>query len=93
MNVKELKKLVSDMNLEEKALQLTQYPVYELDESAEAVVTGLCDLGGIDREALWRTGTILNAPNGETVQSRCPATIGIGISSGTEKVTKSLNLF
>ena len=57
------------MSLEEKALQLTQYPVYELDESAEAVVTGLCDLGGIDRESLWHTGTILNAPNGETVQA------------------------
>ena len=69
MEQKALKKLVSAMSLEEKALQLTQYPVYELDESAEAVVTGLCDLGGIDREALWRTGTILNAPNGETVQS------------------------
>lgn len=69
MEQKELKKLVSAMSLEEKALQLTQYPVYELDESAEAVVTGLCDLGGIDREALWHTGTILNAPNGETVQS------------------------
>ena len=69
MEQKALKKLVSTMSLEEKALQLTQYPVYELDESAEAVVTGLCDLGGIDREALWRTGTILNAPNGETVQS------------------------
>ena len=69
MEQKALKKLVSAMSLEEKALQLTQYPVYELDESAEAVVTGLCDLGGIDREALWRTGTILNAPNGEKVQS------------------------
>ena len=69
MEQKELRKLVSAMSLEEKALQLTQYPVYELDESAEAVVTGLCDLGGIDREALWHTGTILNAPNGETVQS------------------------
>ena len=69
MERKELIKLISAMSLEEKALQLTQYPVYELDESAEAVVTGLCDLGGIDRESLWRTGTILNAPNGETVQS------------------------
>lgn len=69
MEQKELRKLISAMSPEEKALQLTQYPVYELDESAEAVVTGLCDLGGIDREALWRTGTILNAPNGETVQS------------------------
>ena len=69
MEQKELRKLVSAMSLEEKALQLTQYPVYELDESAEAVVTGLCDLGGIDSEALWHTGTILNAPNGETVQS------------------------
>lgn len=69
MEQKKLKKLVSAMSLEEKALQLTQYPVYELDESAESVVTGLCYLGGIDREALWRTGTILNAPNGETAQS------------------------
>ena len=69
MEQKELRKLISAMSLEEKALQLTQYPVYELDEKAEAVVTGLCDLGGIDRESLWRTGTILNAPNGETVQS------------------------
>lgn len=68
MEQKELRKLISAMSPEEKALQLTQYPVYELDESAEAVVTGLCDLGGIDREALWCTGTILNAPNGETVQ-------------------------
>lgn len=40
MEQKELRKLVSAMSLEEKALQLTQYPVYELDESAEAVVTG-----------------------------------------------------
>ncbi len=69
MNVKELKKIVSAMTTEEKALQLTQYPVYELDEKAEAVVTGLCDLGGVNRELLWHTGTILNAPNGETAQS------------------------
>ena len=80
MNVKELKKLVSDMSLEEKALQLTQYPVYELDEKTEAVVTGLCDLGGIDREVLWRTGTILNAPNGETVQSIRKTRRGKGIA-------------
>lgn len=67
MKQEKLKELVSAMSLEEKALQLTQYPVYELDEKAQAVVTGLCDLGGVNREQLWRTGTILNAPDGETV--------------------------
>ena len=86
MEQKELKKLVSAMSLEEKALQLTQYPVYELDESAEAVVTGLCDLGGIDREALWHTGTILNAPNGETVQSIRKTRREIGRASCRERV-------
>lgn len=69
MDKKELKKKVSAMSLEEKALQLTQYPVYELDENVKAVVTGLCNLGGVDRELLWKTGTALNAPDGETVQS------------------------
>ena len=69
MNRKELKTKVSAMSLEEKALQLTQYPVYELDENANAVVPGLCDLGSVAREDLWRTGTVLNAPDGETVEN------------------------
>lgn len=66
---KELKELISAMSLEEKALQLTQFPAFELDNSVEKIVTGFCNLGEIDRESLWRAGTVLNAPNAEAVQS------------------------
>ena len=34
-NRKELKKLISEMSLEEKALQLTQFPSYELDDNQD----------------------------------------------------------
>ncbi|MCM1219353.1 MAG: glycoside hydrolase family 3 C-terminal domain-containing protein [Lachnospiraceae bacterium] len=69
MNKKELKKKVFAMSLEEKALQMTQYPAGALDERAQAVVTGLYDSGKIAREDLWRVGTVLNAPDGEAVQN------------------------
>ena len=69
MNKKELKSLISAMSLEEKALQLTQYSVYELDSSVEKIVTGFCNLGEIDHESLWRAGTVLNSPDAETAQS------------------------
>ena len=42
MKKEELEKIVSGMSLEEKALQLTQYPVYKLSGDAEVVVTGIC---------------------------------------------------
>ena len=41
MDRKNLKKLVSAMSIEEKALQLTQFPVYEWEGHASAVVTGM----------------------------------------------------
>lgn len=69
MNKKELKKLISAMSLEEKALQLAQFPVSELDSNVEKIVTGFCNLGEIDRESLWRVGTVLNAPDAEAAQS------------------------
>ena len=76
----ELKKIVSEMSLQEKALQLTQYPAYELDGNANAVVTGVSNLGGTDRESLWRTGTVLNAFDGETAQSIRKKRLEKGIS-------------
>ena len=57
------------MSLEEKALQLTQFPSYELDDNQEKIVTGFSRLGSVERESLWHIGTILNAPNAEAVQS------------------------
>ena len=57
------------MSLKEKALQLTQFPTYELDDNLEQIVTGFSNLGSIDRESLWRSGTVLNAPNAEAAQS------------------------
>ena len=57
------------MSLEEKALQLTQFPSYELDDNQEKIVTGFSHLGSVERESLWHIGTILNAPNAEAVQS------------------------
>lgn len=68
-NIKELKNLISGMSLKEKALQLTQFPTYELDDNLEQIVTGFSNLGSIDRESLWRSGTVLNAPNAEAAQS------------------------
>ena len=68
-NRKDLKKLISEMSLEEKALQLTQFPSYELDDNQEKIVTGFSRLGSVERESLWHIGTILNAPNAEAVQS------------------------
>ncbi len=67
--IKELKNLISGMSLKEKALQLTQFPTYELDDNLEQIVTGFSNLGSIDRESLWRSGTVLNAPNAEAAQS------------------------
>ena len=58
------------MSLEEKALQLTQFPSYELDDNQEKIVTGFSRLGSVERESLWHIGTILNAPNAEAVQFR-----------------------
>ena len=49
------------MSLEEKALQLTQYPADRLISDEETVVTGICRLGEIEREMLWNMGTALNA--------------------------------
>ena len=57
------------MSLEEKALQLTQFPSYELDDNLEKILTGFSHLGSVERESLWHIGTILNAPNAEAVQS------------------------
>ena len=61
---KELKKIISEMSLEEKALQLTQFPSYELDDNLEKIVTGFSRLGSVERESLWRLGTVLNAQIG-----------------------------
>lgn len=69
MDRKNLKKLVSAMSIEEKALQLTQFPVYEWEGHASAVVTGMSNYGDIGCEDLWKCGTTLNAPDGETVLS------------------------
>ena len=69
MKQEELEKLVSEMSLEEKALQLTQYPVYKLNGDAEVVVTGICGPDEADRNSLWHMGTTLNAPDGEKVKS------------------------
>lgn len=66
---KDLKKKISGMTLEEKALQLTQFPTYELDDGLEQIVTGFSRLGSVDRESLWRLGSVLNAPNAEAAQS------------------------
>ena len=66
---KELKKLISEMSLEEKALQLTQFPAFELDDDVEKIVTGVSNLGSIERESLWRLGSVLSSPNAEAVQS------------------------
>ena len=69
MGRKDLKKLVSAMSIEEKALQLTQFPVNEWEGHATAVVTGMSNYGNFDREELWKSGSTLNAPDGETVMS------------------------
>ena len=66
---KELKKIISEMSLEEKALQLTQFPSYELDDNQEKIVTGFSRLGSVERESLWRLGTVLNAPDAQAAQS------------------------
>ena len=55
---KELKKIISEMSLEEKALQLTQFPSYELDDNPDKIVTGFSRLGSVERESLWRLGTV-----------------------------------
>ena len=68
------------MSLEEKALQLTQFPAYELDHGVEKIVTGYCNLGEIDRESLWLAGTVLNAPSAEAAQSIRKARLEKGIS-------------
>ena len=46
---KELKKIISEMSLEEKALQLTQFPSYELDDNPDKIVTGFSRLGSVER--------------------------------------------
>lgn len=69
MEEKDLKQLVAAMSLEEKVLQLTQFPVYEWEGHASAVVTGMSNYGDIGCDDLWKSGTTLNAPNGETVLS------------------------
>ena len=46
---KELKKIISKMSLEEKALQLTQFPSYELDDNLEKILTGFSRLGSVTR--------------------------------------------
>lgn len=61
MTEKKLQKKVAAMSLEEKALQLTQYPADRLISDEETVVTGICRLGEIEREMLWNMGTALNA--------------------------------
>ena len=66
---KELKKIISEMSLEEKALQLTQFPSYELDDNLEKILTGFSRLGSVERESLWRLGTVLNAPDAKAAQS------------------------
>ena len=66
---KELKKIISEMSLEEKALQLTQFPSYELDDNPDKIVTGFSRLGSVERESLWRLGTVLNAPDAKAAQS------------------------
>ena len=101
-NRKELKKIISEMSLEEKALQLTQFPSYELDDNQEKIVTGFSHLGSVERESLWRIGTILNAPNAEAVQSirkkrkekgiDDPLPIMLDVSTVTERFIPCLSL-
>ncbi len=76
----ELKELISAMSLEEKALQLTQFPAFELDNEVEKIVTGYSNLGSTDRESLWRMGTVLSVPDAETAQSIRKKRRGKGIS-------------
>lgn len=68
MTEKKLQQKVAAMSLEEKALQLTQYPAEQLVSDEETVVTGVCKLGAIRRESLWRMGTTLNAWSAATVR-------------------------
>lgn len=66
---KKLLDIVRGMTLQEKALQLTQYTVYSLfKDGEEQVVTGNTVLGGMTADMLWKTGSVLNGLNGETVQ-------------------------
>ena len=69
MDRKDLKELVDAMSLEEKALQLTQFPVHEWEGHVSAVVTGLSNSEDTCCEDLWKSGTTLNAPDGETIMS------------------------
>ena len=68
MTEKKLQQKVDAMSLEEKALQLTQYPAEQLVSDEETVVTGVCKFGAIRRESLWRMGTTLNAWSAATVR-------------------------
>ena len=80
MKKEELEKLVSDMSLEEKALQLTQFPAHMLNGDTDAVITGICNSDKAEDNALWLTGTTLNAQDGERIQSLRKARLERGIS-------------
>ena len=80
MKKEELEKLVSDMSLEEKALQLTQYPAHMLNGDTDAVITGICNSDKAEDNSLWLTGTTLNAPDGERIKSLRKARLERGIS-------------
>mgnify|MGYP005957204245 CR=1 FL=1 len=68
MTDEELTNRIAAMTLEEKALQLTQYPADEIISEGEKIVTGICNLGSLQKESLWRTGSTFNAYNVKTVR-------------------------
>ena len=49
MTDEELTNRIAAMTLEEKALQLTQYPADEIISEGEKIVTGICNLGSLQK--------------------------------------------
>lgn len=67
MTTKQLKEKIAKMTFEEKVLELTQYNSHDILTAAEKVITGNAQGEGLSPEQYLKTGTMLNAPNGETV--------------------------
>lgn len=65
----DLDKIVSNMPLEEKLLQMTQYNYWDIvdGDGKEKIVTGQGDANELEFDELLHMGSILNTPDGEGI--------------------------